>query len=166
MSMAEFEKKIRSVTDTPFGYTLSMIGGKWRLVLLYWLVEAQPVRFNELQRKIGTITYKALSRELKEMEADGLVQRKEYPQVPPKVEYSLTEKGASLYPIMEQMCQWGTEHSRDNRFSAGKGKAGLHVPCRPLVPAGCTYPSFSILLAFPWRAWYSIYVKCPHCPEQ
>lgn len=50
MSMAEFEKKIRSVTDTPFGYTLSMIGGKWRLVLLYWLVEAQPVRFNELQR--------------------------------------------------------------------------------------------------------------------
>ena len=113
MSMAEFEKKIRSVTDTPFGYTLSMIGGKWRLVLLYWLVEAQPVRFNELQRKIGTITYKALSRELKEMEADGLVRRKEYPQVPPKVEYSLTEKGASLYPIMEQMCQWGTEHSRD-----------------------------------------------------
>ena len=106
MSMAEFEKKIRSVTDTPFGYTLSMIGGKW-------LVEAQPVRFNELQRKIGTITYKALSRELKEMEADGLVRRKEYPQVPPKVEYSLTEKGASLYPIMEQMCQWGTEHSRD-----------------------------------------------------
>ena len=105
MSMAEFEKKIRSVTDTPFGYTLSMIGGKWRLVLLYWLVE--------LQRKIGTITYKALSRELKEMEADGLVRRKEYPQVPPKVEYSLTEKGASLYPIMEQMCQWGTEHSRD-----------------------------------------------------
>ena len=113
MSMAEFEKKIRSVTDTPFGYTLSMIGGKGRLVLLYWLVEAQPVRFNELQRKIGTITYKALSRELKEMEADGLVRRKEYPQVPPKVECSLTEKGASLYPIMEQMCQWGTEHSRD-----------------------------------------------------
>ena len=65
------------------------------------------------QRKIGTITYKALRRELKEMEADGLVRRKEYPQVPPKVEYSLTEKGASLYPIMEQMCQWGTEHSRD-----------------------------------------------------
>lgn len=84
MSMAEFEKKIRSVTDTPFGYTLSMIGGKWRLVLLYWLVETQPVRFNELQRKIGTITYKALSRELKEMEADGLVRRKEYPQSLPK----------------------------------------------------------------------------------
>ena len=71
MSMAEFEKKIRSVTDTPFGYTLSMIGGKWRLVLLYWLWRRSRSRFNELQRKIGTITYKALSRELKEMEADG-----------------------------------------------------------------------------------------------
>lgn len=110
MSMAEFEKKIRSVTDTPFGYTLSMIGGKWRLVLLYWLVEAQPVRFNELQRKIGTITYKALSRELKEMEADGLVRRKEYPQVPPKVEYSLTERGKSLIPILDGMCEWGDKN--------------------------------------------------------
>ena len=110
MSMTAFGKKIQSLTDTPFGYTLSMVGGKWRLVILYWLVEVQPVRFNELQRKIGSITYKTLSRELKEMEADGLVFRREYPQVPPKVEYSLTEKGASLYPIMEQMCQWGMEH--------------------------------------------------------
>ena len=110
MSMTAFEKKIQSLTDTPFGYTLSMVGGKWRLVILYWLFEAQPVRFNELQRKIGSITYKTLSRELKEMEADGLVFRREYPQVPPKVEYSLTEKGASLYPIMEQMCHWGLEH--------------------------------------------------------
>ena len=113
MSMKRFEGNIKSITDTPFGYTLTMIGGKWRLVILYWLVEHGVVRFNELQRLIGGITYKTLSAQLKEMEADGLVRRKEYPQVPPKVEYSLTEKGASLYPIMEQMCQWGTEHSRD-----------------------------------------------------
>ena len=59
MSMAEFEKKIRSVTDTPFGYTLSMIGGKWRLVLLYWLVGAQPGRFHELKRELRTIPYTA-----------------------------------------------------------------------------------------------------------
>ena len=58
MSMEKFEKKILSLTDTPFGYTLSMIGGKWRLVILYWLVEYGIIRFNELQRKIGTITYK------------------------------------------------------------------------------------------------------------
>lgn len=111
MSMEKFEKRIVSLTDTPFGYTLSMIGGKWRLVILYWLVEHEAIRFNELQRKIGTITYKTLSTELKTMEADGLVIRKEYPQIPPKVEYSLSNKGRSLLPIMESMCQWGTENS-------------------------------------------------------
>lgn len=111
MSMEKFEKRIMSLTDTPFGYTLSMIGGKWRLVILYWLVEYDAIRFNELQRKIGTITYKTLSTELKEMEADGLIIRREYPQIPPKVEYSLSEKGRSLLPIMEIMCKWGTENS-------------------------------------------------------
>ena len=88
-----------------------MISGKWRLVILYWLVEHEAIRFNELQRKIRIITYKTLSTELKAMEADGLVIRKEYPQIPPKVEYSLSSKGRSLLPIMESMCQWGTEHS-------------------------------------------------------
>lgn len=111
MSMEKFEKRIVSLTDTPFGYTLSMIGGKWRLVILYWLVEYDTIRFNELQRKIGTITYKTLSTELKEMETDGLIIRREYPQIPPKVEYSLSEKGRSLLPIMEIMCKWGTENS-------------------------------------------------------
>lgn len=67
MSMEPYEKRIQSLTDTPFGYTLSMIGGKWRLVILYWLVEYEAIRFNELQRKIGTITYKTLSAQLKEM---------------------------------------------------------------------------------------------------
>ena len=110
MSMEEYIKKIRSLTDTPFGYTLSMIGGKWRLVILYWLVEYEAIRFNELQGKIGTITYKTLSSQLKEMEADGLVIRTEYPQIPPRVEYSLSDKGRSLYPIMEAMCQWGRQY--------------------------------------------------------
>ncbi len=110
MSMAAYEKRIKSLEDTPFGYTLSMLRGKWRLVILYWLVEYDCIRFNELQRKIGTITYKTLSTQLKEMEADGLIIRKEYPQIPPRVEYSLSEKGRSLYPLMEAMCAWGTEH--------------------------------------------------------
>lgn len=110
MSMEAYERRIRSLTDTPFGYTLSMIGGKWRLVILYWLVEYGTIRFNELHRKIGTITYKTLSAQLKEMETDGLILRREYPQIPPKVEYSLSEKGRSLYPIMEAMCSWGMEH--------------------------------------------------------
>ena len=107
MSMKHFEGNIKSITDTPFGYTLTMIGGKWRLVILYWLVEYGVVRFNELQRLIGGITYKTLSAQLKEMEADGLIIRTEYPQIPPKVEYSLSPKGNSLFPIMEAMCEWG-----------------------------------------------------------
>lgn len=107
MSMKQFEGNIKSITDTPFGYTLTMIGGKWRLVILYWLVEYGVVRFNELQRLIGGITYRTLSAQLKEMEADGLIIRTEYPQIPPKVEYSLSPKGNSLFPIMEAMCEWG-----------------------------------------------------------
>lgn len=100
-------KHCGSLRDTPFGYTLSMINGKWKLVILYWLVETRTVRYNELKRLIGPITYKVLSAQLKELEEDGLIIRREYPQIPPKVEYSISEKGLSLYPIMEAMCEWG-----------------------------------------------------------
>lgn len=120
MSMHKYEGNITSLADTPFGYTLSLIGRKWKLVILYWLVEYKTIRFNELQRKIGTITYKTLSSqlkdlELKDLEHEGLIIRTEYPQIPPKVEYSLTEKGRSLYPIMEAMCHWGeTNQPKDS----------------------------------------------------
>ena len=110
MSMEPYKGQIKSITDTPFGYTLSMIGGKWRLVIMYWLIEYNVIRFNELHRLIGSITYKTLTTQLKEMERDGLIIRTEYPQIPPKVEYRLSEKGLSLYPIMEAMCHWGEEH--------------------------------------------------------
>lgn len=113
MSMEGWEQRIFSLTDTPFGYTLSMIGGKWRLVILYWLVEYETIRFNALRRKIGTITDRTLRAQLLEMEADGLILRRAYPQIPPRVEYSLTEKGRSLYPIMEAMCAWGMAHGAD-----------------------------------------------------
>jgi DNA-binding HxlR family transcriptional regulator len=109
MSMRE-EKPINNLQDTPFGYTLSIISGKWKMVILYWLVEAQPIRYNELQRLIGTISHKTLSVQLKELENDGLITRREYPQIPPKVEYTLSEKGQSLYPLMEAMCQWGGKY--------------------------------------------------------
>ncbi|CVK18725.1 putative HTH-type transcriptional regulator YybR [Sporomusa sphaeroides DSM 2875] len=109
MSMRE-QRPINSLKDTPFGYTLSMISGKWKMVILYWLAEAQPIRYNELQRLIGTISHKTLSVQLKELENDGLITREEYPQIPPKVEYSLSEKGLSLYPLMELICQWGEKH--------------------------------------------------------
>ncbi len=97
--------------DTGFHYTMSLIQGKYKMIILYTLMEFQIVRFNEMQKYIGGITYKTLSSTLKQLEADGLVNRKEYPQIPPKVEYSLTEKGKSLIPILDQMCDWG-EKSR------------------------------------------------------
>ena len=72
------------------------------------------VRFNEMKKYIGDISYNTLSHSLKELEADGLVHREEYPQIPPKVEYSLTERGKSLIPILDMMCEWGD----NNRVAA------------------------------------------------
>ncbi len=94
--MADFNGEVKNIQDTPFGYTMSVIGGKWKMVIIYLLAENQPVRFNELKRQLGTITFKVLSSQLKELEADGLVNRKEFPQIPPKVEYSLTDKAETL----------------------------------------------------------------------
>lgn len=96
--------------ETGFNYTMSLIQGKYKMFILYTLMEFEIVRFNEMQKYIGSITYKTLSTTLKQLEADGLVNRKEYPQIPPKVEYSLTEKGKSLIPILDNMCEWGTIH--------------------------------------------------------
>ena len=96
--------------DTGFHYIMSLIQGKYKMFILYALMESQVVRFNELKRYIPGISYKTLSSTLKELEADGLVHREEYPQIPPKVEYSQTERGRSLIPILDQMCTWGDEH--------------------------------------------------------
>ncbi|MFJ8219691.1 winged helix-turn-helix transcriptional regulator [Bacillus cereus] len=112
MGMSEYKGKIKNIKNTPFGYTLSVIGGKWKMVIIYLLAENQPVRFNDLKRQIGAITYKILSSQLKELEADGIVNRKEYPQVPPKVEYSLTDKATTLLPILEELCKWGVKNQK------------------------------------------------------
>ncbi len=91
-------------------YTLSLIGGKWKMIILYAIHTNVTIRYNALQRTIGSITFKTLSVQLKELEADGLIIRNEYPQIPPKVEYSLSEKGRSLIPIMDAICSWGYNH--------------------------------------------------------
>ena len=96
--------------ETGFNYTMSLIQGKYKMFILYALMEYKVVRFNELKKYIRTISYKTLSATLKELEADGLVHREEYPQIPPKVEYSLTERGRSLIPILDSMCDWGDKH--------------------------------------------------------
>ena len=104
----------RRIEDTGFNYTMSLIQGKYKMFILYTLMEFGVVRFNEMQKYIGSITYKTLSSTLKQLEDDGLIDRKEYPQIPPKVEYSLTERGKSLIPILDCMCEWG-DMQRDNK---------------------------------------------------
>lgn len=95
------------LSDTGFSYTLSLINGKYKMIILYTLMEFKVVRFNEMKKYIKDISYKTLSSALKELEADQLVHREEYPQIPPKVEYSLTERGKSLIPVLDGMCEWG-----------------------------------------------------------
>ena len=99
-----------NLETTGFSYTLSLINGKYKMTILYTLMEFKVVRFNEMKKYIGGISYKTLSATLKELEADQLINRKEYPQIPPKVEYSLTERGESLIPILDGMCEWGDKH--------------------------------------------------------
>ena len=98
------------IDETGFGYTLSLISGKYKMVILYWLADRQVLRYNELKRYLGTVSHKTLSLSLKELKADGLVLRTEYPQIPPKVEYRLSPTGASLIPILDALCAWGETH--------------------------------------------------------
>ncbi len=98
--------------DTGFSYTLSLISGKYKMTILYTLMEFEVVRYNELKRYINGITYKTLTSALRELEDDGLVIRKEYPQIPPRVEYSLSQTGKSLMPILDQMCEWGDKNRK------------------------------------------------------
>ncbi|KKB73172.1 MULTISPECIES: winged helix-turn-helix transcriptional regulator [Bacillus] len=99
-----------NLKGTGFGYTLSLISGKYKMIILYWLSENKMMRHNELKRSIGTISFKTLSIMLKELEADGLIIRKEFPQIPPRVEYSLSERGLSLVPLLNMMCDWGEKN--------------------------------------------------------
>ena len=96
----------------PVEAALEKIGGKWKGVVLFHLLGGIK-RFNELQRDCGTITQRMLTKQLRELESDGLIHREVYPVVPPKVEYSLTDKGESLRPILLALGDWGQEHVLD-----------------------------------------------------
>ena len=108
MSMKDLENSdLTDIKSTPFGYTISIIGGKWKMIIMFWLVEYEVLRYGELKRCIGQISDKILNNQLKELEKDRIIIRKEYPQIPPRVEYRLSKRGLSLMPILEEMCKWG-----------------------------------------------------------
>lgn len=90
---------------------LSVIGGKWKPLIL-WHLQGKVLRFGELKRILETITQKILTQELRELEADGLINRHVYAQIPPKVEYSLTEKGRTVLPILDMVSKWGADYCR------------------------------------------------------
>ena len=97
----------------PVEATLSLIGGKYKCIILYHLEEKGILRFSELRRLIPQATPKMLTQQLRELEGVGIIHRKVYPVVPPKTEYSVTEYGRTLTPIMKAMCEWGEAHLAD-----------------------------------------------------
>ena len=97
-----------------FEITIDLIGGKWKPLIIWYLRDNRIKRFNELKRLMPQITQKMLTQQLRELEVDNLVKREVYPVVPPKVEYSLTELGQSLMPVLKMMCQWGEDYYNQN----------------------------------------------------
>lgn len=108
--MAQAAQPCGDVDVRPFAYAISLISGKWKMHILFWLWKRGVLRYGELKRALGKVTHKMLSNQLKELERDGLVVRTEYPQVPPKVEYRLSEEGESLMPVLSAVCRWGHAH--------------------------------------------------------
>ena len=103
----------------PVEATLELIGGKWKGIVLYYLLDGR-LRFSELKRKIGCVTQRMLTKQLRELEASGLVNRIVYAEVPPRVEYELTKEGMSLRPILNSLKKWGEAHAMkllENRAS-------------------------------------------------
>ena len=95
-------------TECPVEAALDMIGGKWKSMLVAILMDEEQVRFNELQRRLKDVTHKVLTKQLRDLEECGLVRRKVHAEVPPRVEYSLTELGRTLEPVVAELKKWGT----------------------------------------------------------
>jgi DNA-binding HxlR family transcriptional regulator len=103
-------KKNEGKLNCSIEYTLKKFGGKWKTVILWHLGQDGPLRYNEIKQLLKGVTHKVLTQQLKELEEDGFINRKSFKTAPPKVEYSMTELGDSLMPILIQMHHWGTEH--------------------------------------------------------
>jgi DNA-binding HxlR family transcriptional regulator len=105
-------RKLSSKTySCPVEVTLGVVGGKWKSLILYYLIRRKILRFGEFRKLLPAATAQMLTAQLRELEADGIIGRKVYAQVPPKVEYSLTTLGRSLAPIISAMTEWGTDYA-------------------------------------------------------
>ena len=102
------------IPDCPVATTVSLIGSKWKLLIMRNLL-SRPWRFNELRKDLEGVSQKVLTDSLRSMEEDGIIIRTVFPEVPPRVEYSLSELGKSMRPIMDAMEVWGTEYKKNKK---------------------------------------------------
>lgn len=107
------ESICKNTINCPVEATIQLIGGKYKAIILWHLMH-DTLRYSELHKKIPKATDKMLAQQLRELEKDGLINRKVYPVVPPKTEYSLTKFGQTLTPILDAMCTWGSDYLKDN----------------------------------------------------
>ncbi|HLR79739.1 MAG TPA: helix-turn-helix domain-containing protein [Bacillota bacterium] len=106
--------------------TLSILSGKWKIVIIWHLGMEGPHRFSDLQRLFPKISHKVLSSQLHELMEDGIIDREVFPEIPPKVEYSMTELGMTLMPIVEMMYEWGKKRLKDISLEYDREKTFLH----------------------------------------
>lgn len=104
------EASDQSAIKCPVSYTLSIVGGKWKWLILWLIYKSEIIRYGGLKKHLPNIAHKTLSQQIKELEENDLIHRKQYNQIPPKVEYSLTEKGKTLIPVLKNMAEWGTQY--------------------------------------------------------
>jgi len=103
---------MKNLIDCPAERAVYFLGGKWKIRILFTLLHHKKIRFGELKKELKTITQQMLSKQLKELETDGIVNRKVHQVVPPKVEYSLTEFGLSVMPILKSFSEWNKRNTR------------------------------------------------------
>ncbi len=109
----KYEPKLEKEMMCPIEYGLDIFGGKWKSRIICVLSSVKVMRYNEIRKELGNITDAVLAGMLKEMITDELISRKQYNEIPPKVEYSLTEKGKSALPILQSICNWSRQQTRD-----------------------------------------------------
>ena len=123
MTYEEFQKQVGSVILTengncPVTPVVQMLQGKWKLQIIYELCIQSPMRFGELKKMLKPITNTMLTNALRELEGDGLVHRKQFNEIPPRVEYALSEKGRSVIPILQSICQWAGGYYKEEEAHA------------------------------------------------
>lgn len=119
----------RNVYNCPVEVTLDLIGGRWKPLVLWHLKERGVLRHGQLRRLIPGITQKMLTQQLRQLEADGLVHREQYAEVPPRVEYSLTAYGRELHALLDHFCDWGTAHARRAGLTIVKPRGAGEATC-------------------------------------